>query len=278
MRKLLFAVVLVSASFAGGAVANGPGFHRVQAMIYDKLGIEGEEGDEVGKSAAAGSNPSTSSSTSEEIPSRPIPPLVVEPVAADKGKADPAVVVAAAPSRASAKTSHPESSEPPFPPAPIQDALPPTASILPALNPVPEAPPTPDPIPPLSASAQPSESETPRPTVAAEETKSVDKVRDDHGVDPSVRRVSADGDADPAAPADWTAVRETMRELGVSRYGIDGDPSGRVRFHCVIPLAGRRAVGQHFEAEGDDDLQAARAALKRVALWKATEGGESGNP
>ena len=26
---------------------------------------------------------------------------------------------------------------------------------------------------------------------------------------------------------------------------LAGEPGGRVRFHCVIPLAGRRAVGQH---------------------------------
>ena len=75
----------------------------------------------------------------------------------------------------------------------------------------------------------------------------------------------------PDVPNDWTEVRRELKSLGVSRYGTEGDPSGRVRFHCVIPLAGRRAVGQHFEAEGDDDLQAARAALKRVVLWRATE-------
>jgi hypothetical protein len=62
-----------------------------------------------------------------------------------------------------------------------------------------------------------------------------------------------------------------MTALGVSRYGIEGEPNGRVRFHCVIPLAGRRAVAQQFEAEGDDEMQAAEVALRRVALWRATE-------
>jgi hypothetical protein len=75
----------------------------------------------------------------------------------------------------------------------------------------------------------------------------------------------------PSNSADWAEIRRTMRGLGVSRYGLDGEPGGRVRFHCVIPLAGRRAVGQHFEAEGDDDLQAAQATLRRIALWRATE-------
>jgi hypothetical protein len=62
-----------------------------------------------------------------------------------------------------------------------------------------------------------------------------------------------------------------MRELGVARYGLEGEPGGRVRFHCLIPLAGRRAVAQQFEAEADDEIEAAQTALRRVALWRATE-------
>ena len=72
-------------------------------------------------------------------------------------------------------------------------------------------------------------------------------------------------------PDDWGTIRRKMRALGVARYGIEGEPDGRVRFHCVIPLAGRRAVGQQFEAEGDDEIEAAQTALRRVALWRATE-------
>jgi hypothetical protein len=86
--------------------------------------------------------------------------------------------------------------------------------------------------------------------------------------------------ADPAvaaasrseAPArDWADLRRRMRALGISRYEVDGEPGGRSRFRCLIPLAGRRAVAQQFEGEGDDDFQAAEAALRRVALWRATE-------
>jgi hypothetical protein len=62
-----------------------------------------------------------------------------------------------------------------------------------------------------------------------------------------------------------------MKELGITRYWLEGEPDGLVQFRCVIPLAGQRAVGQQFEAEGADELQAADAALRRVALWRATE-------
>ena len=86
--------------------------------------------------------------------------------------------------------------------------------------------------------------------------------------------------ADPAVAAasrsepparDWADLRRRMRGLGISRYEVDGEPGGRARFRCLIPLAGRRAVAQQFEGEGDDDFQAAEAALRRVALWRATE-------
>ena len=83
---------------------------------------------------------------------------------------------------------------------------------------------------------------------------------------------TASGPAPAAAPArDWPSIRRRMRVLGVSRYELEGTPEGRARFRCLIPLAGKRAVGQQFEGEGDDDLAAAEAALRRVALWRATE-------
>jgi hypothetical protein len=62
-----------------------------------------------------------------------------------------------------------------------------------------------------------------------------------------------------------------MQTLGVSRFTIEGDPDGRVVFSCLIPLAGRQAVTQRFEAEGDDVVGAAQAALRRVALWRASQ-------
>jgi hypothetical protein len=99
-------------------------------------------------------------------------------------------------------------------------------------------------------------------------------------VDPAVAQASLpstptrpepESGAATAANEVWADLRRRMRELGVSRYWVEGEPDGPARFRCVIPLAGRRAVGQQFEAEGDDDLQAADAALRRVALWRATE-------
>jgi hypothetical protein len=62
-----------------------------------------------------------------------------------------------------------------------------------------------------------------------------------------------------------------MQAMGVSRFTIEGQPGGRVVFSCLIPVAGRQAVAQRFEADGEDAVQAARAALRRVALWRAAQ-------
>ena len=61
-----------------------------------------------------------------------------------------------------------------------------------------------------------------------------------------------------------------MQVLGVTRYTIEGSPNGRVSFICMIPLVGRQAISQRFEAEGDDEFQAARTVVRRIMLWRAS--------
>ncbi len=96
--------------------------------------------------------------------------------------------------------------------------------------------------------------------------------RDDRAVRPAILGpADGPGQGDEGGAEGWAALRRRMAELGVSRYWIEGEPGGPARFRCLVPLAGGRAVAQHFEAEADDDLQAAEAALRRIALWRATE-------
>lgn len=274
MRKALFAIMLVAASFAGGAVVNGPGLRWAQAVVLSRLVGDGEAGDDGVPATPSGANgPAPAPAPAEEIPARPIPPLVVPSLAQDKEKAGPddAVYRAVAEQRpragrpatdsTSATPKAPAPDEPAPAPAPAFEGVSMKLDDVPTL----ERPPGPAPAP------LPERAGDETPPVVQDAGKGKEEGAHDTPADTPVRRASL---ADTAAPAgEWADVRAAMRALGVSRYGIEGEPAGRVRFHCVIPLAGRRAVGQHFEAEGDDDLQAARAALKRVALWKATEAG-----
>jgi hypothetical protein len=200
LRKVLFALVLVGAAFAGGAAVNGPGLEQIKAAIRSRLepSITTETTVQV-------------PTTPKEVPSAPLPSLLTDL------RRDERVIPmpAESPSRAIEVTTPPPKSE---------AALPELAGPAPASEPTPQ----PDPA-----------------------------------VEPASRQVGS--------AQDWGNLRRRMKELGISRYEIEGDPNGRSRFRCLIPLAGRRAVGQQFEGEGDDDFQAADAALRRVALWRATE-------
>jgi hypothetical protein len=71
--------------------------------------------------------------------------------------------------------------------------------------------------------------------------------------------------------APWSTLERKMQALGVSRFMIDGEVGGQVVFSCLIPIAGRQAVTQRFEAGGDDIAQAADATLRRIGLWRAAQ-------
>ena len=87
---------------------------------------------------------------------------------------------------------------------------------------------------------------------------------------PPSSTLTSGGTSSSESPPDWAALRRKMQSLGVTRYTIEGEPGGRVVFWCLIPLAGRQAVSQRFEGEGDDECHAAQAAIRRIALWRAT--------
>ena len=46
-----------------------------------------------------------------------------------------------------------------------------------------------------------------------------------------------------------------MQSFGATRFTIEGKPGGPVVFACLIPVAGRQAVTERFEAEGDDIIK-----------------------
>jgi hypothetical protein len=77
---------------------------------------------------------------------------------------------------------------------------------------------------------------------------------------------------------EWAILVTKMQTLGVSHFTVEGEPGGHVIFACLIPLAGRQAVSQRFESSGDDVIQAARAALRRVVLWRAAQSSYDNSP
>ncbi len=238
MRQAIFGLVLVGAAFAGGAAINGPGLAWLQRTVAGgpSIIVDGAPG------APAAKQP-------KQFPTAAAPPLVVDlgsrPSAAPKPP-DGAPPVQAEPPAGAA----PDFALAPIAPAPDSPPL--------AFAP---APVDPAPLPPL---------DLPPDHPAAAKADPVARLASAGGpeVDPAPASVSTPA---PAPARDWLEIRGRMKALGVSRYTVEGEADGRVRFSCVIPVPGVRAVGHHFEAEGDDEYGAAEAALRRVALWRATE-------
>lgn len=334
MRKALFAVMLIGASFAGGAVVNGPGLRWAQTMILSHLNGDGDNADE------------DEDALSTTVVQEPLAPIPSEPLAPNgdvasasspSGKEDPktaaprpgsesgsrgsaSAVADASPSPAGDRPQ-PAAPEPPqskSEESPASKAMQllgdahrskpsddPAIALANVPTPLPEGGPPPmeplDPLPPLNEPGAASSSDQkdkdqakekekepawadapgsapaaavpPRPYEPPDSSASPRPAQAAAPAPASIPDEAANATAAPAprGSSDWAEIRRKMAALGVSRYGIEGEPNGRVRFHCVIPLAGRRAVAQQFEAEGDDELQAAEVALRRVALWRATE-------
>ena len=293
MYKLLFVVVLAAASFAGGAAVHSQGPRWAKELIQSQLGGDEADGPTVEEVQGAGDPPIEGETLSE-----PLAPLAIEPTPL-RGPAKPAAATPApdASNGHEARTLPvPEPKAPePLDPRALGLGDGPSAMKPPAPLAEAQAPPLlPSPVPPadgppiLEAPAgllRPKDREPAGrddrggdsgPPVSTPPLAGPDRAGGDPAAPPSVPAPeppapAIDAEAPPKPPANWAELRRSMRALGVSRFVIEGEPGGRVRFHCLIPVAGSRAVAQHFEAEADDELQAAEVALRRVTLWRATE-------
>jgi len=317
VRQVVLVVVLVGASFLGGAFVNGPGLRWVQTQVLGSLGLD--EGGEIATvDLKTGASPDRAGEKANPGQSPLAPVLPVAGLVADsEAKAGPS-------DRRRMRRDDSEGAGAPRVPASTPPGLP---RSMPDLT-------TPADPPPLSAAAD-SRGREALPSASAPAARTAGALRD-----PDVTRVAAssapppspaappasterdraarpalvdslaslvpapapappEGLAPPAptpAPApspspsspspapnrpgddDWATLARKMQVLGVSRFAIEGQPGGRVVFSCLIPLAGRQAVAQRFEAEGEDAPQAARAALRRVALWRAAQSSQPSQP
>jgi hypothetical protein len=276
VRQAILVIVLIASSFLGGAFVNGPGLRWAQTRLFRSLGLDGEtEIASVDLPPAAappgvgdGSDPAKTTSERVLEPLAPVPTVVAED---DSSHKVPSEADVAPNARRGEKTLRGGSSKTqPLSPPSTTPSLPAPASIA------------------STAERSASPDSEVRPAGAspdASDVKPQPALLDSLGtLLPPVSPPSPEGSSGPAAlpPAtaakpsrnlsdDWNILQQKLRALNVSRFTIEGEPSGRVLFSCLIPLAGRQAVAQRFEAEGDDVIQAVQATLRRIALWRATQ-------
>ena len=294
MRQAILVVLLVSASFLGGAFVNGPGLSWAQTRVLRSLGL-GDGGEIASVDLGATSNPDAISDGSARTkpeaermrgPVAPVPSLVTEGESSEQDapdgrsvpkprlKSKPGRDGGSPPSRPSLSPS--AKSEPALAASPSRRQV---APLDPSITPAVAAS-------PLEPAREPAPASTPPPSPSPLERKIPPAILDTLAellppkppISSGPSSSSLSSPSSPVAPNsaveggdDWAVLQRKMQTLGVSRFTVDGDPGGRVVFSCLIPLAGRQAVSQRFEAEGDDVVGAAQAALRRVALWRATQ-------
>jgi hypothetical protein len=299
VRQIVLVVVLVGAAFLGGAFVNGPGLRWVQTQLLGSMGL-GEEADPAAvdlKLAAGGDGPGANPAVGG--PLAPAPSLVEDAGAVKPGSSEPRPVRGGGPEskgdprpaaespRPSRRSSRPASSQTvasssrgTMDDPRDGESPPPLPADLPAAV-SPRAPRDPDVTLATASSAASSSAPADRPAPSGRETSptlmdSLSTLMPSPApAPPDSLRPPTPAPAPPPAVKpgddDWGTLARKMQSLGVSRFTIEGQPGGRVVFSCLIPVAGRQAVAQRFEAEGEDAVQAARAAMRRVALWRAAQ-------
>jgi hypothetical protein len=274
VRKALLVVTLVAASFAGGAAVNGPGLKWAKGLLIGKMrqgdAIPTLEIDDQGppivqsdSTPAPVAEAKTANPPPSDVPSAPPPPLaesVLRASSAAKARPPeaPAEVATAAPAPIT---------DPPADPAPPADSEPPPPLNSPADMPV---LPGPSLLPAKEKDKESGWADAPGPAPATAVLPG-SKARAPQTNDAQAMTASAPSPMSVAASADWVALRKRMKAIGVTRYWVEGTPGGPVVFRCLVPVGGDDSSGRQFEAEADDEARAAESALRRVALWQATE-------
>jgi hypothetical protein len=283
VRQLFLVVVLIAASFLGGAFVNGPGLQWAQSRLLRSLGLnQGGEIASVELKPAAISEPDSQLSSTESMSTKstidtPQSPPVSRPALQTQTKSpkqdasDQSTTLANQPKLIAKRL--PSTSFQPSSSLPTKHSLADSrfgdhepSQLDTTVTPV------------GGVSVQDSASESSR-----SKTDSVPTVLESLAAllpvdSPSSARPSSTSPLTVSTPKvlvngtdTWAILERKMQSFGVIRYTIDGEPGDRVVFSCVIPLAGRQAVAHRFEAEGEDIVHAAQAALRRIALWRATQ-------
>lgn len=296
MRKALLVIALIAASFAGGAVVNGPGL----AWLRNTLGLTTLriEGDPFRTGGERVDEPDEDRLSHPEPRTRRTPSLPRSSTTHDEELTSPLVVDESAsinqtPSAPRARTKQePRTSTndpPPLEPPRTRQAHNPMASqaSTPATHAQAQADgwgDAPGSAPPQAFLHEPSK---PEPINDRDHTPqqppSLPPSTRDHNPDRTTSQSTASHPPRPEAPPSsgdalstantdrWSQMIQRMETLGVKRYWIEGVPGGTVLFRCTVPTETTSTVSQQFEAEGDDIVNAAESALRRITLWRATE-------
>jgi hypothetical protein len=274
VRQLLLVIVLVAAAFAGGAFVNGPALQWAQHRVFRSLGWN--EADiasidlKVGRSSDSASEEMTTSKAEakpSEVPSAPVPSLVAESdVTYVEQPSEPRGGTSSQQKNQGKSQRLSDRSLPPATSRSLTQATPQvslegSASLDRNIKPASSTPLS------VTSSASPTKSD-PAPAILNLLSDLVPMSKPTNGLPlaglPLAEQATKQN-------TDWQVIIHKMQRLGVSKYTLEGETAGHVVFSCLIPVAGRQAITQRFEAEGSDLSQAVEATLRRIILWQAAQ-------
>jgi hypothetical protein len=283
VRKAILIIVLVAASFLGGAFVNGPGLQWAETRVLRLLGLNnGGEIASVDLKAAVSSETSLDESRSakpgasvHEGPRAPVPSLLTEHESPRRDGFDQPSTVQTGPKSSSIQSDVPNSGVGPTDALPMKHPFPQTKGleqeVAPADPNVKQASTSSHPVGSGDSDRQDTQAKPDILDTLAALLPSTSASSASHLPSPSTLPAVSTQKPLVDGSDNWVVLERKMQRLGVSHYTIKGQPGDRVVFSCLIPLAGRQAVAQHFEAEGDDIVQATEATMRRIALWQATQ-------
>jgi hypothetical protein len=286
VRRAILIVVLVAASFLGGAFVNGPGLQWAETRVLRSLGLNNR-----GEIASVDLKPAVSSETSldelrsakpgtdvPEGPHAPMPSLLTEHEFSQHDNSDRPSTLQARPKSDSVGSDMAGVGVRPTAPSSIKKRPIALTKVLEQRGALADSN-----VKQTSVTSRPvgsGDSERPDPNAKPDILDTLAALLPSNSESSASHSLSSSTPSSPPASTrkpivdgsdNWAVVERKMQSLGVSRYTIEGEPGDRVVFSCLIPVAGRQAIAQRFEAEGDDMVQAAQAALRRIALWRATQ-------
>jgi hypothetical protein len=274
VRQAILIVLLIAAAFLGGAFVTGPGLQWAKARLLRSLGLS--NGGEIAEVDLESSVIDSAEQPKSQIAARTDPIAPMPQVAADHKsiKQDDFDRISqpkpsSMPADGSPGTSKSDSSS-------LPSATPPRSVTKSSARDKPLIDNN------VSLARDDSPADRSRPVTQAEKPPPPAQIDSLATISPATEAATdperplstrrSPGSKSPDASGDeWSMLVRKMQSLGVSRYSVEGEPGGQVVFACLIPLAGRQAISQRFESSGDDVVQAARAALRRVILWRATQ-------
>jgi hypothetical protein len=276
VRQAILVVLLIAAAFLGGAFVTGPGLQWAQARVLRSLGLS--NGGEIAavdlESSVIGPDSAEQPKSQAAAPGGPIAPM--PGVASERKSSSQGDFDRLSPPGAEGPPSSTISDSNQSRPLSLPSATPPrsvtkSSSRGQALVDPKVSPASGDSL--AARSRKSAQAEEPDPpallgslaTLSPSAESLTDSARS-QSTRPSSRPKAVESIGD-----EWAMLVSKMRTLGVSRFTVEGEPGAQVVFACLIPLAGRQAVTQRFEATGDDVIQAAHAALRRAILWRATQ-------